>query len=518
MTLWDVAGDRSLRDLLEEQAQLRSSSVALEFEEADGTTTQLTYSELLAQVRSTAAGFAHLGIGRGDSVTVHLANSPDFVLTWFALAWLGAVMVPSNTANQAMELTHVIGYSDSVAVVTEPRYLELVKSVTTSIPALRSVIAARTAEVCEGAVLLHDLKETSDRPPHCRVSADDVQEMLFTSGTTAKPKGVLLTHANALRAGERYSRMLYLDQSDRLITSLPLFHVNAQAVSLLPALTLGGTCIVLEEFHASTYWRRVREARATVTSLVAMQARTLLAQPESESDTTHSLRRVFYAINISDAEKEAFESRFGVELINGYGLSEAMTVVCMAPVFGEKRWPSVGRPTIDRTVRLVDGDGRDVPTGTPGECIVQGIPGRTLMKGYYKDPKATAEALRDGWLHTGDQLVADEQGYFYFVDRKRDMIKRAGENISALEVESVILEHPDVLEVAVVGAADPIRDQAVKAFVVPRPGAALEPDDVIDFCSGRLAKFKVPTLVELIDALPRTSIGKVQKGILRERT
>lgn len=513
---WDVVGERTLRDLLEEQAARRGGSVALEFEEADGTHTEVTYAALLDRVQATAAGFARLGIGPDDKVTVHLANCPDFVVAWFALAWLGAVMVPSNTANESMELEHIVGFSDSVAVVTEPRFLELIREVVSQVPAVRKIVLGRTREPVDGAVLLSDLARKERETPRPPVAAEDVQEMLFTSGTTARPKGVLLTHANALRAGERYSRMLYLDQSDRLMTALPLFHVNAQAVTLLPALTIGATCVILEEFRASKYWTQVRRYGATMTSIVAMQARTLLAQPESDDDAAHALRRVFYAISITDEEKERFETRFGVEFINGYGLSEAMTVVCMAPVFGPKRWPSVGRPAIDRVVRLVDLDGNDVPPGEPGECLVQGIPGRTLMKGYYKDPEATVAALRNGWLHTGDQLVRDEQGYFYFFDRKKDMIKRAGENISATEVESVIIEHPDVLEAAVVGIPDPIRDQAVKAFVVPRPGALLEADDVIAFCSGRLARFKVPTVVEVIDALPKTSIGKVQKAVLRK--
>ena len=513
----DIAGERTIRDLLSEQASLRADWPALEFEEADGTRTTLTYQELAAQVQAAAAGLSKIGIGHGDKVTIHMANCPDFVITWFALAWLGAIMVPSNTGNEVAELEYVVEFSDSCAVVTEPRYLERIKVATAALPEIRTIILARTTTPVEGTTLLVDLLSQGEVPPSPAVGAEDVQEMLFTSGTTARPKGVLLTHANALRAGERYSRMLYLDRSDRLLTSLPLFHVNAQAVTLLPALTMGATCIVLEEFRASRYWQQIRDHDATVTSIVAMRARTLLAQPPHEDDLRHRIRRVFYAINVTDQEKETFEARFGVEFINGYGLSEAMTVVCMAPVFGEKRWPSVGRPAIDRVVRLVDSEGRDVPPGQPGECIVQGIPGRTLMKGYYKDPEATSATIRDGWLHTGDQLVRDEQGFFYFFDRKKDMIKRAGENISALEVESVIMDHPGVAEVAVVGVVDPIRDEAVKAFVVLKPGVSVTPEELVEFCSGRLARFKVPSEVEMLDALPKTSIGKVQKGVLRSR-
>lgn len=193
-----------------------------------------------------------------------------------------------------------------------------------------------------------------------------------------------------------------------------------------------------------------------------------------------------------------------------------MTIVTVAPVFGEKRWPSIGLPAYDRIVRIVDERGEDVPLGSPGEIIVWGIPGRTLMKGYFKDPDATAAALRDGWLYTGDNGYFDERGYVYFFDRKKDVIKRSGENISASEVEVALLTHEGVAEAAVIGVPDPIRDEAVKAFVVAREGVDLTVDEVLRHCREHLAGFKVPTVVEIIDGLPKTSIGKIEKKVLRQ--
>jgi carnitine-CoA ligase len=200
---------------------------------------------------------------------------------------------------------------------------------------------------------------------------------------------------------------------------------------------------------------------------------------------------------------------------NGYDLSEATLVVSHAPVHRPKRWPSVGLPSGDRRVRIVDPAGGEVPTGAVGEITVHGVPGRTLMKGYYKDPEATAAAIHDGWLHTGDHGWVDELGYLYFFDRRKDVIKRAGENVSALEVETALLEHPEIEVAAVVAAADPVRDEAVKAFVVRREGSALDAAAVQAFCAERLAGFKVPTIVEFRDALPLTSVGKVEKRVLR---
>jgi crotonobetaine/carnitine-CoA ligase len=204
-------------------------------------------------------------------------------------------------------------------------------------------------------------------------------------------------------------------------------------------------------------------------------------------------------------------------LINGYGLSEGMTLLTCAPVVGPRRWPSIGLPSPGRRILLLDDDGNEVAPGEVGEIVAVGTPGRDIMLGYYKDPAATEAALRPGGrMHTGDNAYADEHGYLYFFDRKKDMIKRAGENVSALEVESVVLDHPQVLEAAVFGVPDDIRDEAVAVVVVTSGPDALDADQLIAFCVGRLAKFKVPTIVRFADELPKTSIGKVRKDELRK--
>ncbi|MEO2108834.1 MAG: AMP-binding protein, partial [Actinomycetota bacterium] len=287
--------------------------------------------------------------------------------------------------------------------------------------------------------------------------------------------------------------------------------------TVMAALTAGATCVLLEEYSASRYWDQVRRHRATQTSMVAMQVRTLLAQEPGDDDRDHVLRRVVYAINVSDAEKEAFEDRFGVRFLNAYGLSEAMTLVTTSPLFGPQRWPSIGLPAAERQIRLVDPEGNDVPTGEIGEILVGGVPGRTLMKGYHKDEAATAQALAGGWLHTGDHGYADEHGYVYFFDRKKDVIKRAGENVSASEVETALVDHPAIVEAAVIGIVDDVRDEAVKAFVVCVPGEMVSLEDVRDHCVQRLASFKIPTEIEVLAELPKTSIGKVEKKVLRAR-
>lgn len=514
----DLVGNRTLRDLLEERVGRHPDKHYLVFESKDGDVLEWTYAEMISEVDQLASGLAELGVGKGDKITVHLANSPEFIMVLFAAATLGAVVVPSNINNRPAELRHIVSYSDSTVVISEPAYLSVVDEAIQTVPEVRHRIIARTAERFEGWTLFTDVQNQGESSVTCAVDPEDVVEMLFTSGTTARPKGVLLTHANLLRSGERSSKSMYLTSEERCLTALPAFHVNAQSLTVLAALTVGGTCILLEEYRATKFWEQVRAHGATQISLVAMLARTLLAQPPRDTDKDHRVRRVFYALNITGAEREEFESRFGVELVNGYGLSEAMTVVTIAPVFGPKRWPSIGLPAYDRLVRVVDDDGKDVPPGTPGELIVHGIPGRTLMKGYYRDAEATARAIRDNWLYTGDNAYMDDQGYFYFFDRKKDVIKRAGENISASEVESILVEHPEIAEVAVIGVPDDVRDEAVKAFVVTESGSRLTAKEIQEYCKEHLAHFKVPTIIELRDALPKTSIGKIEKKLLRQET
>ncbi|MEU3274224.1 AMP-binding protein [Saccharomonospora sp. NPDC006951] len=512
----DIVGNRTLRDLLTERERRFRDKTFLVFVEKDGSAVELTYRGFAQQVRRVAAGFAERGIGKGDKVVVQLPNCPEFLLCWFGLAWIGAVVVPANSASTATEMRHVVSFSDAVAVVTDEEHREALESVVDGLPAVRLRVLLTAAH--HDWLPFADLTASERIPPEVPLTPDDVAELLFTSGTTARPKAVMLTHGNCLYAGEREWRILGLVPEDRCLTALPAFHVNAQTVTILSSLTVGATCVLLAEYSASKFWEHVRARRATALSLVAMQVRTLLAQPRKDTDKRHSVRRVMYAINVLDEEKAEFESRYAVELTNGYGLSEAMTIVTIAPVHGERRWPSIGLPTLDRQVRIVDEEGVDVAKGRVGEIIVSGVPGRTLMAGYYEDPKATADALRDGWLYTGDNGYFDERGYVHFFDRRKDVIKVAGENVSASEVEHVLLTCPGVVEAAVVSVAHSIRDEVPVAFVVLDPEADLTAEDVKSYCAGQLAKFKVPWLVEIVDGLPKTSIGKIEKKALREMT
>jgi crotonobetaine/carnitine-CoA ligase len=513
----DLIGSRTLRDLLEEKRELCPQRPFLVFEGRDGQVASHTYAEFDGLVNRLANGLGKTGIGSGDRVVVHLPNGVPAVATWFALAKIGAVVVPSNMGNTPVEMEYLLGFTDAVALVAEAEaYGPLEAVVPTASRFYQIAVAGAGISPPRGTT---DWRTLCDGQPDTlapmRLATEAVLEILFTSGTTSRPKGAMITHANCLWAGERASKQIRQMPGERSLTAFPWFHANAQVNTILPTLTVGGTVVLLERYSATRFWGQVRLHGANVVSLAPIMLRTIMAQPAQSTDPEHSIRVSMYSINCTDAEKEQFERRFAVELLNGYGLTEAIGNAIRAPIDGKRRWPSVGLPTLERQVRLVDSEGHEVKQGEIGELLLKGVPGRTLMLGYYKDEQATAETLRDGWLVTGDHAWMDEAGYLYFVDRKKDIIKRAGENVSATEVELTIMEHPAVLECAIIGIPDAIRDEAVKAFVVLRPGASVTVEELLRHCEGRLARFKCPQVFELLDELPKTAIGKVDKKTLR---
>jgi carnitine-CoA ligase len=511
----DPVGERTLTDLLDEQADQYGDRVFLVFEDRAGTVSELTYAAFREQVRRCAAGFVARGIGHGDFVVLHLRNCPELLVAWFALGRLGAVLVPSNISNTAPEISHLLAVSGARLAITEPELLAPVVQAAEGAAQDVEVLLARGA--VEGSGTFADLLGDGTLPvPDDAACSDDVCELIFTSGTTRKPKAVMITHAMCLRSGLDAVHCLWLGPGERCLTALPMFHVNAQAMSLFAAMVTGGTLILIEEFRASRFWSQVRRHEATQTAVVAMQLRTLIAQPPAEGEREHALKRLFFAINVTDQEKEVFEERYGVTLINGYGLSEAMTLLAVSPISGPRRWPSIGLPSPGRRLELLDDEGRPVKPGEVGEITVLGDPGRDILLGYYGDAEATAAALRDGRLHTGDNAYQDAEGYLYFFDRKKDMIKRAGENVSAIEVEATLIDHPGIAEAAVVGVPDDIRDEAVAAVVVGAGVGAPTAEEVVEHCREHLSKFKVPTVVRFVDELPKTSIGKVRKDELRK--
>lgn len=512
----NIVGSRTLRHLLSTRVEAHPTKTWLIYEDRQGGVLQLTYREFARRVAQTACLLRELGLRPGDKLTLHLVNCPEFLYLWFGAALSGAVIVPVNTQSSLDELEYLVNHSESVLLVTEPATLGLIEQLQPRCPALRQVLVARTAEDHGAALsfnrLLDSMPETA---PDWQPKPLDEVAILYTSGTTSKPKGCLITHANYVYVGESVAKGMRLGPEDRFLVVLPLFHGNSQYYATLPSLVVGGSIALMERFSASRYFEQAARYDCTVGSLFAAPMRMLLAQPRRPEHRQHRLRLVIFAQNLTEQQLAEWDERFGAPLMQIYGMTEQMGHPFANPLDGPRNNLSIGWPSLGWECSLVDAEGRDVPEGEIGQIIVRGEPGWSLMKGYFKNPAATAEAIRDGWLWTGDNARVGPDGYVYFVDRAKDMIKRAGENVAASEVEAVLKAHPAVFDAAVIGVPDPIRDEAIKAFVILREGCRATEEELIAWCAERLAKFRVPSFIEFRSDFPRTSVGKIQKHILR---
>jgi crotonobetaine/carnitine-CoA ligase len=325
----------------------------------------------------------------------------------------------------------------------------------------------------------------------------------------------MVTHANYIKAGQTVADAITLTAEDRHFVVLPLFHGNAQYYSTMSALLRGASVALMDRFSAGQYFAKCIEYRCTVASLFAAPMRMILAQPVTPEHRQNELRVVLYAQNITGDQLQQWGDRFGPCLSQLWGMTETMGPPLMNAMDPERRNWTIGKPVGGYQVKLVDAAGRAVPVGQAGEILVQGMPGKTIMAGYYKNDTATNATIRKGWLHTGDNAVQDQQGYFRFVDRVKDMIKRSGENVSAGEVEAVVLQHPCVFECAVVGIPDEIRDEKIIGVVVLVESAQATGPELISFCAQKLAEFRVPEQIIFEDTLPKTSVGKIQKHLIR---
>jgi len=516
----DITGTATIYDLLVERTAEHADMDYLVFVGAESDTTNMTYQEFVESVDRFATGLHREGIGQGSGVILHMRTGLEFLSCWFALAKIGAISVPTNLASAPPELAHAIAKSNAEFVITETSFMETFELATQSRDVqIRKFIVKGAEGGSAGTTPLDRIVEShrdEQTSGHADIDSTAVAEILFTSGTTALPKGAQLTHANLIRAGYRVAHHYQLDHDDRVLSMLPLFHVGGQAMGVMCALVAGSTCVLVERYSASSFWDQVKEHRPTFAMVVPTHVRTLLAQEAKPDDRDHTLSKVAFGLKITDEERSLFEDRFNIRLTYCYGQTEAILLIAIAPLTGDRHWPAVGLPAFDRNVRVVDADGEDVPVGEVGEVIVEADPGRTVMLGYANDPEATENTIREGWLYTGDYASFDSRGFLHFADRKKDMIKRAGENVSALEVETVLTAHPLIDDAAVIGIPDPIRDEAVKAFVVISPGKSLSDEDIGEHCRKHLSAFKIPTVIEYRESLPKTSIGKTIKQELRQ--
>ncbi|MHC0505421.1 class I adenylate-forming enzyme family protein [Achromobacter aegrifaciens] len=508
----DAAGNRGITDLLDEQALCHGHKLAIVHEYHNGDISQLSFIQLREAARAFAAGLQARGVKPGDRVFVFMGNTAEYVPLWMGLMLAGAVIVAGNIHLTAPEVAYQLEHCQPALALVEPAHEALVREVCAGMEQAPDIVPVKRGSLGQEGLSGALAAASADyRAPE--LCSDDLAQILYTSGTSARPKGVMLTHANLLWCGQAGAANSGIGRADRVFNNKPLFHANCQE-TVLSCLTAGATAVIGERYSATRYLRQLIEHRITICSLSGMLCRTLLNQPATPFDTAHQVRYAGYAINISEAEIAAFIERFRIPLRNGYGQSETMLYITLQPHASPSAYPSIGRATPDREVFVVDDDNRPVAVGAVGEIVVRGRPGRTLTLGYYRDPAATQAVFEGGWLHTGDLGYQDAKGNFFFFGRKKEVIKRAGENISAAEVEEALMGHPAVRDVAVVGIPDPVRDQSVKAFVVLHAGHQADADAIKTYCAGRLAYFKVPEHVQFMAELPRNASGKVQKRAL----
>lgn len=461
------------------------------------------------------AGYLRKRLSRGDRIAVMLGNRTEWMVVWFAAAGCGMTVVSMNPAAKEHDAGHVLRDSGARLVVTDEEHAGLVERLESPCPALAHVVIVRGAEP-DGLRDYGDDGTTLDYLVD-NASAHDVVNVYYTSGTTGPPKGCKVDHVYWLRFVDVFQRLYGLRATDRMICCLQFFYNDPPWQTLL-SLEARTPLVVMRRFSVSRFFDVVYENEVTVLFGIASTASLLLKAPPSERDRQHRLRFALH-VGIPANLHQELVGRWGVPWVEGYGLTETGLSTAMPMEFADAMIGSgsIGRPCPEVEVRLVDDTGRDVPQGAPGELAIR-APG--MMRGYLNRPDATAETVRDGWLFTGDVARADEDGFLYFVGRKKDIIRRGGENIAASEVEQVLRSFPDVLDVAVVPTADELRGEEVHAVILLVEGKNQEttpPANLIEFCAARLSKHKVPRyLTYRSQDFPRTPSMRIKKDEIRD--
>jgi long-chain acyl-CoA synthetase len=459
---------------------------------------ELDNARFAQTVSAVAALLADAGLRRGGVLAVMLANRVELITAMFAAWRLGAAVTPVNPALTGPEARYQIDDAGATVVVADD---------------------ASAAKLAGGGHRIIPVEEvTSPARPQATVPAQTEPGtpalLIYTSGTTGRPKGVILDHRNVAATAELIVSWFEMTEETRSLLVLPLFHVNGIMVSVVSPLLAGGSTFIAERFDAASFWATVKRARPTFFSAVPTIYALLVSRPGQQADTKNLRYVICGAAPMPRELISEFEQRFGVPVVEGYGLSEC-TVVCTAnPVQGVRKAGTVGLAMPGVAVGVVDPAGQLLPAGQAGEVVVRGP---NVMRGYLDRPAESAEALRGGWLHTGDVGRFDDDGYLTLVDRIKDLIIRGGENIYPKEIEDVLYSHPAVLEAAVIGRPDAVFGEQPVAFVALRPGRTAGPQDLIEHCLGTLARYKVPREVYLEEALPKNAVGKIAKPALRER-
>lgn len=471
-----------------------------------------TYAETLSRVRSRAAALRAAGVRQGDHVLCWMGNGPDLLASWFAINYLGAVYVPINTAARGRPLAHILDNADAPLMIAERGLIDRLTDLDPG--KVRQILLVGDSDRQPPALAGLDLSPLVDGPADAALDLEqpiepwDTQAIMYTSGTTGPSKGVLSSYVQLYTMGP--DAMVPITANDCCMIAGPIFHCGS-TLYVYTMLSRGGTMAMIPEFRTADFWDAVRETDSTVVLLLGVMASFLLKAAETPRDREHPLRKVYIVPFGEDAQR--FRERFGVELYTVYNMTEIASPLTAGPNPTEPGLAGRPRPCFE--ARVVDVNDIELPAGSIGELVIRSSRPWALCKGYYKSPEATVKAMRNGWFHTGDAFRVDKQGRFFFVDRIKDVIRRRGENISSFELEAEICAHPDVQEaVAVAVPADDSEDE-VLAVITPRPGATIDPKELVFFLAQRVPHYMVPRYFRIASELPKTASGKLQKHLLR---
>lgn len=502
---------RTVPELVEKRAEELSDVPLVRFREQT-----YTYAEIDDQSNRMANALLDHGIEKGSNVAVFLENSPEYLSLWFSLAKIGAVMVPINVDHHGETLSHILEDCDPDMIVIDESTRENYETVRDE---FQDELPELTIAETKGTGY-HRFDETfpeyTNQAPTVSIDPGDAMGIIYTSGSTGEPKGVILPHYSYLNTGWEFSHnVLDIDEEDRLFTTLPLFHCNAQQTTVIGAMLAGTDFVLAAEFTPESFWKEIREHDVTVFNYIGGMIPLLYKLDKEPEDHENPAK---YGIGAAAPVEiiEEFEDRFGVTLIEGYGLTETATVATINQP-DSRRLGSIGKSLSYTTVDIVDTDDTPLPPEETGEIVVRPDRPNTMMKRYYGRPSETVDAWQNLWFHTGDLGYKDEDGYLYFVDRKEYAINKQDEVISSFEIERAIAEHHKIQEVSVFGVPNERGNEDIKAVIVPRPDVELTPVAVMRHCEQRLTYFKQPRYVELVPELPKTPTERVKKYKLQDR-
>ena len=478
----------------------------------------MTWQNCADQADLAVAWLLQRGIQAGDRIGLMAYNHPATVVLLLACARIGAILVPCNPEFEAREAKYIFEHAGVRGVICSPEALSKVQEATQHMPTAPWQVVIEEDQAGGEASLLKQWMACKPDTSTRAGQADSTCMIIYTSGTTGFPKGVMHSQRSYLLTAEAFVHRMYLQPDERLMCVLPLFHINALMYSLGGAMACGGTLILIRRFSASTFWQQAAATRASEVNVIMSAAAILARRPEQEYDATHCIRKMFLAPLNQDL-LDTFHQRFHVPvLIECYGMTEIPGVLSN-PFMGPHKLGSMGcisphpDPDIERPeVRILDEEGQELPVGEIGELAVR-TP--TLMQGYFKDPEQTAASFKEGWFLTGDLARRDADDFLFFFTRKKDIIRRRGENISGAEIDSAIGSHPDILECASIGVASELGEEEILLAVVPRAGTAITPEKVQAYARQHLSPTKWPRYIVMVDNLPHTGSMKIAKFRLK---